>query len=335
MKRLLPLSPALEARIYRARETVRRILDRRDPRLFVVVGPCSIHSVEAATDYARRLHALSRDLRDALFIVMRVYFVKARTSIGWKGFIYDPHLDDSFHVEEGLRRARELLLTLAEMGLPVATEAVDAVTPQYIGDLITWTAIGARTTESQTHREMASGLSTPVGFKNATDGNMDAAINALRSAVQPHHFLGITSQGQSAVFHTRGNRYGHVVLRGGARSNYDRTSVARCEAKLRSAGLPVNIMIDCSHRNSNGNPARQPRVLECGLRQMLDGNRSIIGFMIESYLRGGRQDIARDPSQVASDVSVTDACVDWPTTERMLRRAGEKFRNVLSRRRKS
>src|SRR5262245_16191651 len=243
VKRTLPLTDKAEETVFRHRAAVRAILDRRDPRLFVVVGPCSIHDLEAAKEYAGRLRGLAERVDSTMLLLMRVYFEKPRTTVGWKGLINDPFMDDSFHIEKGIALARELLLHLAEMGLPAATEALDPIMPQYLSELITWTAIGARTTESQTHREMASGLSTPVGFKNGTDGTLTVAINALQSVRHPHHFLGITQQGQSAVFHTRGNSYGHIVLRGGGgRTNYDSVSVALCEQELSKAGLPVNIM---------------------------------------------------------------------------------------------
>jgi 3-deoxy-7-phosphoheptulonate synthase len=314
-----PLSPAGEAFVYGARETVRSILDRRDPRLFVVVGPCSIHDIEAARDYAGRLKTLAGRVSRTLYLVMRVYFEKPRTTVGWKGLINDPDMDDSFHIEKGLRLARGLLVELAEMGLPAATEALDPIMPQYLHDAITWTAIGARTTESQTHREMASGLSTPVGFKNGTDGTLAVAINALQSVRHPHHFLGVTQQGQSAVFRTRGNRYGHVVLRGGGgRTNYDSVSVARCEQELAKAGLPANIVVDCSHGNSSKDPALQPLVAENCVNQVLEGNQSIVGLMLESNLGWGSQPIPADRSQLRYGVSVTDACIDWATTEQLL-----------------
>ncbi len=315
----LPLSPASEAFVYRARETVRSILDRRDPRLFVVVGPCSIHDLEAAREYAGRLKALAGRVEKSLFLVMRVYFEKPRTTVGWKGLINDPDMDDSFHIERGLRQARSLLVELADLGLPAATEALDPIMPQYLGDAVTWTAIGARTTESQTHREMASGLSTPVGFKNGTDGTLTVAINALQSARSPHHFLGVTQQGQSAVFRTRGNRYGHVVLRGGGgRTSYDSVSIALAEQELARAGLPANIVVDCSHGNSNKDPGLQPLVAENCVNQVLEGNQSIVGLMLESHLGWGNQPIPADRTQLRYGVSVTDACIDWKTTEQLL-----------------
>jgi 3-deoxy-7-phosphoheptulonate synthase len=315
----LPLSAAGEAFVFDARATVRNILDRRDPRLFVVVGPCSIHDLDAAREYAGRLKALAERVSRTLYLVMRVYFEKPRTTVGWKGLINDPDMDDSFHIEKGLCLARALLVELADMGLPAATEALDPIMPQYLGDAVTWTAIGARTTESQTHREMASGLSTPVGFKNGTDGTLTVAINALQSVRSPHHFLGVTQQGQSAVFRTRGNAYGHIVLRGGGgRTNYDSVSVALAEQELAKAGLPANIVVDCSHGNSNKDPGLQPLVAENCVNQVLEGNQSIVGLMLESHLGWGSQPIPADRSQLRYGVSVTDACIDWKTTEQLV-----------------
>jgi 3-deoxy-7-phosphoheptulonate synthase len=320
--------------VFRARSQIQDILAGRDPRLLLIAGPCSIHNLDEGHEYARRLHAIREAVQATLFLVMRVYFEKPRTVVGWKGFINDPFMDDSFRMDEGLRRARRFLLELARMGVPAGTEAVDPITPQYIGDLIAWTAIGARTTESQTHREMASGLSTPVGFKNATDGNIEAAVNAVRSTLSPHHFLGITKNAQCAVFRTRGNRYAHLVLRGGPEPNFDAESIRRCGAALAAAGLPANIVIDCSHGNSAKDPARQPDVLRQGIAQILDGNTSICGFMLESYLQGGQQPIPADPSQLKPGVSVTDACMDWDTTETLLREADRALRETLPRRRR-
>jgi 3-deoxy-7-phosphoheptulonate synthase len=260
---------------------------------------------------------------------MRVYFEKPRTTVGWKGLINDPDMDDSFHIEKGIRTARELLLHLADQEIPAATEALDPIMPQYLSELITWTAIGARTTESQTHREMASGLSTPVGFKNGTDGSLTVAINALESVRHPHHFLGITQQGQSAVFRTRGNRYGHIVLRGGgARTNYDSVSLALCERELEKAGLPVNIVVDCSHGNSNKDPGLQPLVAENLANQILEGNRSLVGFMLESHLNWGNQPMVPDRNKLQYGVSVTDACIDWDTTQKLLLRLDERLRSA-------
>ncbi|MCB1823955.1 MAG: 3-deoxy-7-phosphoheptulonate synthase, partial [Candidatus Competibacteraceae bacterium] len=319
IKQRLPLSETAANAVFQARETIKRILDRQDPRLFVVVGPCSIHDVVAARDYAQRLKALADEVQDTLFLVMRVYFEKPRTTVGWKGLINDPRMDDTFRIDEGLRVARDLLLELAELGLPAGTEALDPIIPQYIHDLIAWTAIGARTTESQTHREIASGLSTPVGFKNGTNGSLEVAINALQSVASPHSFLGINQFGQSAVIRTLGNRYGHMVLRGGDRPNYDSVSIALCEKALRDKKLPVNIVVDCSHANSFKDPAMQPLVMRDCVHQIMEGNRSIVGVMIESNLGAGNQSIPADRSQLKYGVSVTDACVDWATTETMLR----------------
>ncbi|HPF58257.1 MAG TPA: 3-deoxy-7-phosphoheptulonate synthase [Candidatus Competibacteraceae bacterium] len=330
IKQRLPLSEAAADTVFQARETIKRILDRQDPRLFVVVGPCSIHDVEAARDYARRLKALADEVNDTLFIVMRVYFEKPRTTVGWKGLINDPRMDDTFHIDEGLQIARGLLLELAEMGLPAGIEALDPIIPQYISDLVAWTAIGARTTESQTHREIASGLSSPVGFKNGTNGNLDVAINALQSAARPHSFLGINPLGQSAVIRTLGNRYGHVVLRGGDRPNYDSVSIALCEKALRDKKLPVNIVVDCSHANAFKDPAMQPLVMRDCTHQIIEGNQSIVGLMIESNLEWGNQSIPADRSQLKYGVSVTDACVDWTTTGRMLRETAAKLKGLLS-----
>ena len=327
VKRDMPLPPAAEDFVFRSRSAVRRILDREDPRLFVVVGPCSIHDPAAAREYATRLHGLAERVAGTMLVLMRVYFEKPRTTIGWKGLINDPDMDDSFHIEKGIRLARELLLFLADIGLPAATEALDPIMPQYLSELVTWTAIGARTTESQTHREMASGLSTPVGFKNGTDGSLTVAINALQSARHPHHFLGITQQGQSAVFRTRGNPYGHMVLRGGGgRTNYDSVSIAVCERELEKAGLPGSIVVDCSHGNSNKDPGLQSLVAENVANQILEGNRSIVGLMLESNLHWGSQPITGRLSDLEYGVSVTDACIDWETTEGLLQSLDARMR---------
>jgi 3-deoxy-7-phosphoheptulonate synthase len=329
IKQRLPLGETAADTVFQGRETVKRILDRQDPRLFVVVGPCSIHDVGAAHDYARRLKTLAEEVQDTLFVIMRVYFEKPRTTVGWKGLINDPLMDDTFRIDEGLHVARRLLLDLAEMGLPAGTEALDPIIPQYISDLIAWTAIGARTTESQTHREIASGLSMPVGFKNGTNGSLEVAINALQSAARPHSFLGINQFGQSAVIRTLGNRYGHVVLRGGDRPNYDSVSIALCEKALREKKLPANIVVDCSHANSFKDPAMQPLVLRDCVHQIMEGNQSIVGLMIESNIGWGNQSIPTDRSQMKYGVSITDACVDWATTETMLREAHAKLKAVL------
>jgi len=326
----LPLDPVAVGTVMRSRKALQSILDGDDPRLFAVVGPCSIHDVNAALEYAQRLKSVAEAVDDALLVVMRVYFEKPRTTVGWKGLINDPDMDDSFHIEKGIRIARKLLLDLGNMGLATATEALDPVMPQYLGELITWTAIGARTTESQTHREMASGLSTPVGFKNGTDGSLQVAVDALKSARQPHHFLGINQEGRTAVFQTKGNGYGHIVLRGGGgRPNYDSVCVALSEQALREAGLPERIVIDCSHANTNKDHNLQPLVARDCIEQVAHGNRSIIGLMLESNLQGGNQKIPADLSQLEYGVSVTDACIDWEKTEATLLQAAELLRPVV------
>lgn len=319
VKRRLPLTAKAAATVFKGRESVRAVLERRDKRLFVVVGPCSIHDAAAAREYARRLRELAARVSSTLLVIMRVYFEKPRTTVGWKGLINDPDLDDSFHIEKGILIARELLLYIAELGLPAGTEALDPIMPQYLSELITWTAIGARTTESQTHREMASGLSTPVGFKNGTDGSLAASINALQSVRRPHHFLGITQQGQSAVFRTTGNQYAHIVLRGGGgRVNYDAVSIAVAERELKTAGLSANIVVDCSHGNSNKDADLQPLVAENCMMQIVDGNRSIVGLMLESHLQAGSQSIPKDLSMLEYGKSITDPCIDWASTESLL-----------------
>ena len=327
----LPMSDAVRATVSESRQAIWDILDRVDPRLFVVVGPCSIHDTEAAMDYARRLKVLADEVQDTLLIVMRVYFEKPRTTVGWKGLINDPHLDDSFKIEEGLHIGRKLLLDILELGLPTSTEALDPISPQYLQDLISWNAIGARTTESQTHREMASGLSAAVGFKNGTDGGLDVAMNALNSAANPHRFLGINSLGQVSVFTTSGNAHGHVVLRGGsAGPNYDSVHIKLCEDALEKAQLPKNIMVDCSHANSNKQPELQPLVAESVTNQILAGNKSLVGLMIESNLKAGNQPIPSNLDDLEYGVSVTDGCIDWETTEQCLRAIHQKLKGKLA-----
>ena len=333
LKDALPMSEAATETVVNSRQVIWDILDRKDHRMFVVVGPCSIHDTEAALDYARRLRDLAEELSDSLYIVMRVYFEKPRTTVGWKGLINDPHLDDSFKIEEGLHIGRKLLLDVLEMGLPTSTEALDPISPQYLQDLISWSAIGARTTESQTHREMASGLSCSVGFKNGTDGGLTVAMNALNSVAKPHRFLGINRQGQVSVFKTKGNAYGHVVLRGGSSGpNYDSVHIKLCEEALEKAGVPQNIMVDCSHANSNKQPELQPLVVENVGNQVMEGNQSIVGLMIESNLKAGNQSIPEDLSQLEYGVSVTDGCIDWETTEATLRELRDRVKDTLPRR---
>jgi len=331
----VPLSDTAAESVLAGRRTLERILDGKDPRVFAVVGPCSIHDPVAGLDYARRLKKLADEVAGTMVLVMRVYFEKPRTATGWKGYINDPRMDDSFHIEEGMQKAREFLLAVNEIGLPAGTEALDPIAPQYLGDLIAWAAIGARTSESQTHREMSSGLSAPVGFKNGTDGSLDAAVNAIISASSPHSFLGINMQGRSSVVRTAGNRYGHLVLRGGGgRPNYDTVSVALAEASLARAGLPQNIVVDCSHANSYKKPELQPLVMQDCINQICAqrkaGHRSIVGLMIESFIEAGNQPIPVDLSQLRYGCSVTDACVDWPTTEKMIRDADAALRGVLA-----
>jgi len=329
----LPLSDSAAATVARGRTTLQRILDRQDPRLFVVVGPCSIHDPVAGLDYARRLKSLADEVADTMVLVMRVYFEKPRTSTGWKGYINDPRMDDSFHIEEGMHKAREFLLAVNELGLPAATEALDPIGPQYLGDLIAWTAIGARTSESQTHREMSSGLSTPVGFKNATDGDLEVAINAIISAASPHSFLGISANGQAAIVRTRGNAYGHVVLRGGGgQPNYDSVSIALAEQSLARAKLRQNLIVDCSHANSYKKSELQPLVMTDCVHQIAQGNRSIVGMMIESFIEAGNQPIPTDLSKLIYGRSVTDACIDWETTQKMLREARKILLPILPQR---
>jgi len=330
LKSELPLLGKTLDSVQKARETIFSILDRKDSRLMVVVGPCSIHDTDAAIDYAKKLKELADKVSDTLYIVMRVYFEKPRTAIGWKGLINDPYLDDSFKIEDGLRKGRKLLLDIVDLGLPTSSEALDPISPQYLQDIIVWSAIGARTTESQTHREMSSGLSSSVGFKNGTDGGLMVAVNAMQSVSSPHRFLGINGEGQVSVVTTKGNPYAHVVLRGGsAGPNYDTVHVALCEQALEKGGVSQNIMIDCSHANSSKDPDVQPLVLKDITHQILEGNNSIIGVMLESNIFGGNQSIPKDLSALKYGVSVTDACMAWDTTEQALLEMADKLRDVL------
>ena len=330
LKADLPLSEAASQTVLQGRATVRNILDGNDKRLFVVIGPCSIHDVKAANEYADRLKELSEKVKDTLYLVMRVYFEKPRTTVGWKGLINDPDMNDSFNIEKGLHIGRGLLIDLNEKGLPCATEALDPNSPQYYQDLISWSAIGARTTESQTHREMSSGLSSPVGFKNGTDGGLTVATNAMQSVKHGHSFLGLNENGQVAIINTNGNPYAHVVLRGGnGKPNYDASSVADAEAALAKAKVSNKIMIDTSHANSNKDPYLQPLVLKNITEQILDGNKSIVGIMVESHLKGGRQDIPENLCDLVYGQSVTDGCIDWDTTEKALLEMHEALKDVL------
>jgi 3-deoxy-7-phosphoheptulonate synthase len=322
----LPLAEAAAQTVVASRAAVMRILEQQDPRLLVVVGPCSIHDPQGALDYAARLAKLRVKLAGQMEIIMRVYFEKPRTTIGWKGLINDPHLDGSYEIGEGLQIARKLLLDITALGLPAATEFLDPIVPQYIADLISWSAIGARTTESQTHREMASGLSMPVGFKNSTDGSLQTAIDAMGAARHPHNFLGVDEFGFTSIVRTTGNPAGHIVLRGGRdRTNYDAASIRDAERQLANAGLPPVLMVDCSHANSGKVPARQEDVWRSVIEQRLAGTRSLIGVMIESYLGEGNQPFPRPVSELRYGVSITDACVSWETTERLLRWGAEKL----------
>jgi 3-deoxy-7-phosphoheptulonate synthase len=314
LKRKIPLSDVARDTITRGRKDIENILERKDHRVIVVVGPCSIHDLKAAHEYAQRLKVLAEKVSDTLLVVMRVYFEKPRTTTGWKG----------------LHIGRQLLHDILEVGLPTATEALDPISPQYMQDLIAWSAIGARTTESQTHREMASGLSSSVGFKNGTDGSLTVAINALQSVASPHRFLGINSEGAVSIITTKGNPYAHVVLRGGnGKPNYDSVSVSICEQELDAAGIAPNIMVDCSHANSNKDHNLQPLVLDNVANQILEGNTSIIGVMMESHLKGGNQKLSSNLQDMEYGVSVTDACVDWETTENALVSMADKLRDTL------
>ncbi len=328
MQTAVPQTPATLNTVIRGRETIEHILDGDDPRLMAIVGPCSIHNLDAAEEYALRLKRLSDEISDTIYVVMRVYFEKPRSVLGWKGLINDPYMNDTFHIEEGIRMARHFLVRVAEIGLPAATEVLDTLMPQYIGDLIAWSVIGARTAEAQTHREIASGISTPVGFKNATDGSFTAAVNGMRAAMGPHHFLGVTEDGLPAVFSTTGNSYPQIVLRGGKKPNYDAAHIAACEEELRNANLPVHIVVDCSHGNSNKKPERQVAVAQDVLAQLEAGNRSIRGFMLESFLEWGTQPM-KAPKDLRPGQSVTDACIDWTATEQILREAHARYKKVI------
>ncbi len=318
----LPLSDEVKASVLSGRRAVQDILEGRDSRLLVITGPCSIHDEQAALEYAERLTALNEELRDRICIVMRVYFEKPRTTVGWKGMIYDPDLDGSFDIPGGLRRARQLLITIAGMGLPTATEFLDPIAPQYLADLISWTAIGARTTESQTHRQMASGLSMPVGFKNSTDGNIQIAVDAMLSSREPHAFLGIDGDGRTCTVLTNGNPHGHIVLRGGAAGpNFGADHVDAVYERLEAGGLPRQVLVDCSHANSSKDHRRQSIAFRDVLAQRAGGNTGVIGLMVESHLFEGKQSLGDDPSELRYGVSITDACIGWDETVELLREA--------------
>ena len=325
LKEKLPVSENASDTVIQARNTIKRVLAGEEKRLLMIVGPCSIHDPVAARDYALRLKKLEVEVSDTILIVMRVYFEKPRTTVGWKGLINDPDLDGSHKINKGIELARKILLETNNLGLPCATETLDPITPQYLADLISWSAIGARTTESQTHREMASGLSMPVGFKNGTDGGLNVALNAMNSALQQHHFLGINPEGISSVIQTSGNPHVHLVLRGGNNGpNYDAVSVHIAADALASGGLPKAIMIDCNHANSGKDPSRQELVLRNTIMQIKDGDQSIIGTMIESNINGGNQLIK---PKMKYGVSVTDACLDWENTHRIILDAHTALKN--------
>jgi len=325
VKEKLPLNKTAEHTILKFRQEIEHILDFQDRRKFIVVGPCSIHDPKAAIEYGEKLHALAEKVQDKLLLIMRVYFEKPRTTVGWKGLINDPEMDDSFNVEKGILIARNLLLKLTELGLPTATEALDPIIPQYISELISWSAIGARTTESQTHREMASGLSMPVGFKNGTDGNIQVAVNALKSAKTPHNFLGINQKGQVSVFQTKGNAHGHVILRGGNQPNFEAENIKLVEEQLKTANLSPRIVVDCSHGNTNKDYRLQSMVFENIIQQIVDGNSSIVGMMLESNLYEGSQAITGNREDLKYGVSVTDKCINWEETERIILAAHAKL----------
>jgi|UniRef100_Q3AQU1 3-deoxy-7-phosphoheptulonate synthase len=326
IKEQLSMNDAAAATVAAGRHEVERILTLHDSRLLVIVGPCSIHDIDAAREYADKLARLRHELQNELCIVMRVYFEKPRTTVGWKGFINDPHLDDTYDIEHGLLHARQLLLDINSMGLPAATEFLDPITPQYVADLVSWAAIGARTIESQTHRQMASGLSMPVGFKNSTDGRLGVAIDAIRSAMHPHSFLGIDQDGCSSVITTTGNQFGHIVLRGGSAPNYDAESIATTERMLEKAGLVQAVLVDCSHANSGKKHEQQASVWENILQQKEEGNRSIVGVMVESNLFCGNQPFPEEREKLRYGVSITDECISWDETERLLRQGAEFLR---------
>jgi 3-deoxy-7-phosphoheptulonate synthase len=331
LKAQTPSSEAVNATVARSRERVIHILRQEDPRLLVVIGPCSIHDEKGALEYAEKLNALRKEFADRMEIVMRVYFEKPRTTIGWKGLINDPHLDGSQDIETGLKIARRLLLEITGMGLPAATEFLDPIVPQYIADLVTWAAIGARTTESQTHREMASGLSMPVGLKNSTDGSLQIAIDAMGATRNQHSFLGINEDGITSIVRTSGNPHAHVVLRGGrAKTNYDAESIRAAEEKLNSEKLPPVLMVDCSHANSEKKFAKQEDVWRSVIQQRVEGTKSLIGAMVESNLFEGSQPIPNNLKDLRYGVSLTDSCIGWETTERMLRWGYEAFGKIIS-----
>ena len=325
LKKTIPVSDKGKENILTSRKTVDNIFSGKDERLMVIVGPCSIHDIGAAKEYALKLKSLQEEVKESVYLVMRVYIEKPRTTVGWKGLISDPDMDNSLDVEKGLRQGREFLAWLADEGIPSATEALNPITPQYLGDLISWCAIGARTTESQTHREMSSGLSMTVGFKNGTDGNLNMAINAIKACSSPQSFLGINDEGQISTFKAMGNKSSHIVLRGGAKPNYNKDDIIECENLLKENGLAARIMIDCSHDNSNQDYRNQGKVIEDITNQIAAGNKSIFGLMLESNLFSGKQKILDIKDEMQYGVSVTDGCIDWLETHKVIKQLAIKL----------
>ena len=330
LKEKIPISNKVTANILTSRKTIDDIFSQKDPRLIVIVGPCSIHDINAAKEYALKLKSLQEEVKKSVYLVMRVYFEKPRTTVGWKGLISDPDMDNSLDVDKGLHQGREFLVWLADQGIPAATEALNPITPQYFADLISWCAIGARTTESQTHREMSSGLSMTVGFKNGTDGNLNMAINAIKACSSPQSFLGINDKGQISTFKAKGNKSSHIILRGGKKSNYHIADIIECEKLLRQNDLAERIMVDCSHDNSNQDYRNQGKVIEEITKQIVSGNKSIFGLMLESNLFAGKQKILDNKSDMEYGVSVTDGCIDWEETKDVIRRFAENISKKLS-----
>ena len=331
LKEEIPASETTNNTVVESREAVKRILDGHDPRLIVVVGPCSIHDEKAGIEYAKRLSELASRVSDRLMLIMRVYFEKPRTTVGWKGLINDPHLNDTFDVQNGLRIARRILTAVGDLELPAATEMLEPITPQYIADLITLGSIGARTTESPTHRQMASGLSMPVGFKNGTDGSLETAINAMQAALTPHSFLGIDPEGKTCVVQTSGNPWGHVILRGGRSGpNYGPESIKQASEQLHATGLAPRLVVDCSHANSDKDYTKQPNVWNNVVEQRIDGNESIVGLMLESNLNAGKQSLGDDTSQLKYGVSITDGCIGWEETESLIVNAYERLETCIA-----
>lgn len=329
LKSLFPLNDKIINTVEKGQQTVKNILHKKDKRLVVVVGPCSIHNIDSAKEYAHKLKALADELDDTLYLVMRVYFEKPRTTVGWQGLINDPYLNNTYAIEDGLKIARELLCYIAEIGLPTAGEALDLITPQYLQDLFSWTAIGARTTESQTHRNMASGLTSVVGFKNGTNGDIGIAINARMSAASPHNFVSVDPDGNVAVVKTKGNTNSHIILRGGKEPNYSKEHVDKYVKHLVKEGLDPRLMIDCSHANSHKNAKNQHIVIEDIAAQIKDGNKSIIGLMVESNLKSGKQKIPADIKQLEYGVSITDECIGWDETEKLLRELRTEIKDLI------